>query len=201
MGILLAGLTVEDMKQGTSRIRNPIIARVFRELDLVEQWGTGVRRIFDEAREMGLPEPKIEEVGMRVRFTVYLAEEHRIQNQPSEETNKSLSLKPKAQITTQDTEQVTAQVTAQVTEQVAEQVTEQVARLIIALGDRTISGQELMEAVGLQHRPTFLYSYLHPSLSKGVIEMTLPNKPRSSKQRYRLTVKGFKFLDELEKQL
>jgi predicted HTH transcriptional regulator len=53
-----------------------VVARVFRELDLVEQWGTGVRRIFEQAREMGLPEPKIEEVGMRVRFTVYLAEEH-----------------------------------------------------------------------------------------------------------------------------
>jgi len=31
-GILLSGLTIEDMKQGTSRIRNYVIARVFREL-------------------------------------------------------------------------------------------------------------------------------------------------------------------------
>ncbi|MBW1956381.1 MAG: putative DNA binding domain-containing protein, partial [Deltaproteobacteria bacterium] len=46
MGILLPGLTIEEMKQGTSRIRNPVIARVFKELNLIEQWGTGVRRIF-----------------------------------------------------------------------------------------------------------------------------------------------------------
>jgi hypothetical protein len=78
MGILLPGPTIEEMKQGTSRIRNPVIARVFKELHLIEQWGTGVRRIFAEALELGLPEPKIEEIALRLRFTVYLAKPHRI---------------------------------------------------------------------------------------------------------------------------
>ncbi len=73
-GILLPGLTIEDMKQGLSKIRNPVIARVFRELGLIEQWGSVVRRMFREAREQGLPEPEILEIGMRVRFIVWLAE-------------------------------------------------------------------------------------------------------------------------------
>ncbi len=78
MGILVPGLTIDDMKQGTSRIRNHVITRVFQELHLIEQWGTGVRRIFEEAKELGLPEPKIEEIGMRLRFTVYLRQEQRL---------------------------------------------------------------------------------------------------------------------------
>ena len=41
--MLLPGMTVEDMKSGVSRIRNPVIARVFRELHLIEQWGSGLR--------------------------------------------------------------------------------------------------------------------------------------------------------------
>lgn len=73
-GILLPGMTVEDMRQGVSKIRNHVIARVFRELNLIEQWGSGVRRIFREAEEQGLPEPQIIEVGMRLRVVVYLAE-------------------------------------------------------------------------------------------------------------------------------
>ena len=73
-GILLPGLTVEDMLQGVSRIRNYVIARVFRELDLIEQWGSGIRRIFGEADALGLPKPEIIEIGMRVRFIVHLAE-------------------------------------------------------------------------------------------------------------------------------
>jgi len=79
LGILLPGLTIEDIKQGTSRVRNHVIARVFRELGLIEQWGTGVRRIFTEAKALGLPEPVIEEAGMRIRLTIYLAKAHRLE--------------------------------------------------------------------------------------------------------------------------
>jgi predicted HTH transcriptional regulator len=73
-GILLPGMTIDDMRQGVSKIRNHVIARMFRELNLIEQWGSGVRRIFREAEEQGLPTPEIVEVGMRVRFIVPLAE-------------------------------------------------------------------------------------------------------------------------------
>jgi len=73
-GILLPGMTVEDVKQGVSKIRNRVIARVFRELDLIEQWGSGFRRILQDAHELWLPQPEIIEIGMRVRFIVYLAE-------------------------------------------------------------------------------------------------------------------------------
>jgi ATP-dependent DNA helicase RecG len=62
------------MKQGVSKIRNPVIARVFRELRLIEQWGSGVRRMFQEAKDQGLPDPEIIEIGMRVRFIVRLVE-------------------------------------------------------------------------------------------------------------------------------
>ena len=64
-GILLPGMTIEDMKSGVSKIRNPVIARIFRELKLMEQWGSGVRNILHQSREMGLPEPLVQEIGIR----------------------------------------------------------------------------------------------------------------------------------------
>ncbi|RYV80542.1 AAA family ATPase, partial [Legionella pneumophila] len=73
-GILLPGLTIEDMRQGISKIRNHVIARVFRELNLIEQWGSGVSRIYSEAIEQKLQEPEIIEIGMRIRFIIYLAQ-------------------------------------------------------------------------------------------------------------------------------
>ncbi|MDD1729788.1 MAG: hypothetical protein LUQ50_12050 [Methanospirillum sp.] len=73
-GILLPGLTIEDVKQGVSKIRNRVIARVFRELNLIEQWGSGFRRILREAEELGLSVPVIEEIAMRVRVTIFLVE-------------------------------------------------------------------------------------------------------------------------------
>ena len=55
---------IRHMKQGVSRIRNPVIARVFRELGHIEQWGSGVRRIFEEAAAQNLPAPQIIEIGI-----------------------------------------------------------------------------------------------------------------------------------------
>jgi Fic family protein len=70
------------------------------------------------------------------------------------------------------------------TEQVGVQVTEQVERILKAIGEDTISGKELMERVGLKHRPTFRKNYLLPAIESGYLEMTIPDKPNSSKQKY-----------------
>jgi len=70
-------------------------------------------------------------------------------------------------------------------EQVGEQVTEQVERLLQAIGDKEYSTKELMELLGLKHRPTFRDNYLLPALELGLFEMTVPDKPNSSKQKYR----------------
>ena len=43
-GLIPYGLTMEDITSGTSKIRNRVITRVFRELKLMEQWGSGVLR-------------------------------------------------------------------------------------------------------------------------------------------------------------
>jgi ATP-dependent DNA helicase RecG len=77
------------------------------------------------------------------------------------------------------------QVTPQVTPQVAPQV---LALLVKVSGEMT--RQELMNALGLKDRWNFADAYLKPALDAGVLEMTAPDKPQSSKQRYRLTGLG-----------
>jgi ATP-dependent DNA helicase RecG len=68
-GLLLPGVTVESMLEGASRVRNRAIARVFRELGAVEQWGTGVRLMRDACAAAGLPAPEFEELAGRFRVT------------------------------------------------------------------------------------------------------------------------------------
>lgn len=68
-GLLPVGLTVEDLGQGVSKVRNRVIARVFQELGLVEQWGSGVPRMMSACRDVGLAEPELEELATQFRVT------------------------------------------------------------------------------------------------------------------------------------
>ncbi|SHI33375.1 Fic family protein [Dethiosulfatibacter aminovorans DSM 17477] len=70
------------------------------------------------------------------------------------------------------------------TEQVGVQVTEQVIKLLSVMGSMPLSNNELMNLVGIKHRPTFRKNYLLPAMEHGFIEMTIPDKPNSSKQKY-----------------
>ena len=79
--------------------------------------------------------------------------------------------------------------------QVTDQVTDQVRRLLSLLAKRPMTAAEIMRGLKMTHRPIVRDNYLHPALQAGVIEMTIPDKPRSSKQHYRLTPAGRAVLD------
>jgi ATP-dependent DNA helicase RecG len=69
-GLLPFGLTIEEMQRGVSKLRNRVIGRVFHELGLIEQWGSGVRRMTQACLDMGLPAPTFEEFGTCFRVTL-----------------------------------------------------------------------------------------------------------------------------------
>lgn len=76
--------------------------------------------------------------------------------------------------------------------------TAQVRGLIINIeGD--MSREEMQEKLKLIHSENFRMFYLLPSLSAEFIEMTIPNKPNSKNQRYRLTKKGKQMKNNLIK--
>jgi predicted HTH transcriptional regulator len=69
-GLLPFGLTIEDIRQGVSKLRNRVIGRVFHELHLIEQWGSGIQRMTSACQAAGLDAPKLEEIGMHFRVTI-----------------------------------------------------------------------------------------------------------------------------------
>ncbi|MDA0766391.1 MAG: Fic family protein [Verrucomicrobia bacterium] len=80
------------------------------------------------------------------------------------------------------------------TDQVSDQVSDQVKALLHTLRRDTLSALECMKRLKLAHRPTFRKNYLSPALSSGLIEYTIPEKPQSRLQRYRLTSQGHALL-------
>ena len=49
----------------------------------------------------------------------------------------------------------------------------------------------------MKHRETFMKNYIHQLIEEDILTMTIPDKPRSSKQRYVTTPAGIKQLKKL----
>lgn len=64
-------LTAEALTEGRSEIRNRVVARVFKELGYIEQWGSGIQRIQNACTAHGLVEPRIREKGDFVDVEFY----------------------------------------------------------------------------------------------------------------------------------
>lgn len=76
------------------------------------------------------------------------------------------------------------------------QVTGEVDRLLRAV-EGEMSRQQIQAALGLKSEEHFRTAYLKPALQAGVVEMTVPDKPNSRHQRYRLTPLGQRWLQTL----
>ncbi|OHB70515.1 MAG: hypothetical protein A2W23_02885 [Planctomycetes bacterium RBG_16_43_13] len=57
-GMLPFGMTLDDMKAGVSKVRNRVIVRVLGALGLVEEWGSGYKRVIEACRAGGYQEPE-----------------------------------------------------------------------------------------------------------------------------------------------
>ena len=63
-----------------------------------------------------------------------------------------------------------------------EQATEQA---ILAFCKEPKNSSEIMEHIGLKHREHFRSAILKPMIERGLLELTIPDKPRSPKQKYK----------------
>jgi hypothetical protein len=70
---------------------------------------------------------------------------------------------------------------------------------LLAIVTGAMSREELQATLGLSDRKSFRERYLRPALDAGWIEMTVPEKPKSRVQRYRLSASGGTIRDMIER--
>lgn len=154
---------IDDLRTGkavTRRYRNRRIGEFLKELDLTEGRSTGVPKILRVMRENGSPTPIFETDDEHSYFLIRL---------PIHEgclTNLNSTVQDNIQVTVQDNPIVQA---------------------LKQSSDFTLSARELMEKLGLKNRSHFSKNFLRPALEQGLIDMTIPDKPNSRNQRYRLS--------------
>jgi len=152
--------------------KNPVIARFFRQIGRADELGSGMRKMMKYGRTYGGADPELFE-GDVFKMSIYVPDD----------------------ASAQVNGEVTAQVTGEVTGEVAGEVTGEVLRLLkVVVGE--MKRQEIQEQLGLKHEDYFREAYLLPAIKAGTLEMTIPDKPRSSKQKYRLTATGRHLLEK-----
>ena len=171
---------------------NQLRANVFYRAGIIERWGSGTLNIIDWCAENGNSPP----VWFEQAGSVYV------------------SFHP---VDLPDVPGGAAQVTAQVDDDkktnslailgriidgmpgLTAQVTAQVAAQVLDFCREPRKASEIMEILKLKHWKTFQKNYLNPLLESGFIERTIPDKPRSSKQRYGLTEKSKALLNSTKR--
>ena len=149
-----------------SILRNPLIAGAFHRIGAVEVWGRGTNRVIEACLAHGATPPKFSEQAGVVTVTFRAAVGPEGAEGPSRD---QAGTKPGL---SRDQAQV------------------------LALAATPRSLQELMEPSGRTNRTKFRDQVVAPLLAGGLLEMTIPDKPRSPQQRYRTTPAGTRVLEE-----
>ena len=169
-GRLPAGITVRQLSgQHDSKPTNPLIAGAFHRTGAVEVWGRGTNRVIAICRKHGARSPVFEE---RSGFLIVTF---------------------KAQMVAGDAGEVKSRVESG--DQVGTKSgpsRDQVEVLRLCRQEQPLVA--MMNIVGRQNRTKFRDGFVKPLIETGLLEMTIPGKPRSRLQKYRLTPAGMKAL-------
>ncbi|MDR0861475.1 MAG: putative DNA binding domain-containing protein [Oscillospiraceae bacterium] len=159
-GGLPQGLSRENFFRCRSMPRNRELMRIFKDLDLVEQLGSGMSRIM-EAYDQSIF--TFEDNFLIVTFPFADGYENQLGT------------------TMQDTDQDADQVSDQDADQVSDQ---DVFADILDYCEQARTKKEICTQLGYKNLTYFTRKYLNPLVDDGKLSLTIPEKPTSRNQRY-----------------
>lgn len=175
-----SGITAAALTQDHPSVqRNPIIAEVFHRAGLIEKWGRGTNRVVEMCRAAGAKPPEFAEVAGAavVTFRVRVAAGAESQQDTRPESQ------PESGVGSRVESGVGSRVESGATTALQD-------RVLSALGAGPLSKAELARALGLRQASGHLHRAVVGLIDRRQIEPTIPEKPWSRLQRYRLTDVG-----------
>ena len=170
-----SSITIEDVLAGRSETRNKAIARVFKELDYIEQWGSGIKRIFSWCEEAGVAKPLITEKGDFVDVELY-REYTRVQESVQDNVDKTLNVRES------------------VRESVRENLNKkQINTLSFCLTPRT--SKEILDHLDITYHSKNVKQYITELVEMELLARENPN-PNDRNQKYITTEAGKLYVEE-----
>ncbi len=159
--------------------KNPKIAKIFREIGLADELGSGVRNITNYSEIYSGKEPIFEE-GDIFKATVPLV---KVLNEKTiVEVNKMTARELNATLVGNSKAQDKAQDEAQ--DEAYDNAHDEIDIKIIKFCNKEKNIFEIMKYIGYKNRTRFRRDYIKPLVEKGLLKMTIPDKPTSKNQKY-----------------
>jgi hypothetical protein len=182
-GELPASLSPDRLTRPHASIpRNPLLAGPLFLAGYIEQAGTGTLDMIALCRDAGLKPPEFRQDGGSFVQTLWrpahpVAPQLTPQVTPQDNLLASHVLEELAALLGVPAPQVTPQVATQVAG-------------VLQAANEPASREALQDSISLRDREHFRQTYLEPLVTGGWLERTVPDKPNSRLQKYRLTAKG-----------
>jgi len=210
-GGLMGGLNPEDLMKGNyiAMHRNKLLAEAFYLRGDIEKFGTGFFRIQSELKNSPEVGFKLESLKGFTRSGLEVVS----QLVPTRREDTPQLVPTGREDTPQDTPQDNELITRQVTRQDAKQVPQDIPQVpqdipqdkmhdvyqLLTGMSGEMTRREIQMMLKTEDRKFLRNFYLKPALEKGFIVMTIPDKPNSRHQKYRLTEKGKKMKQTLKR--
>lgn len=177
-GYLPGTLDPQHLGTGISELRNKVLGPVFRKLKLIEQWGTGFKKVKEELKNY--PELELRTSEPNMSFQVQLVKKALYDFGP----------------TSIDQSDLVREVNPWRMKTPKEFVKDPVLIEILKLCLQPVSLAELMEKTGKKDKTKFREKYIKPYLNKYLFQ-TEPEKPKSPNQKYYLSGPGKDLLEDI----
>ena len=186
------GSEVNLFEPGEKELRNPRIATAFRRLALCEQAGTGLRMMKKQWQILGNPDPCLINEPSQNSFELQLnIAQYQIINNHSITNYNNSQKSTKGEVTGEVTGEVAGEVAGEVISELEKGITNEIFKTITLLQNKgAMTRQQLQSSLSIKSQDYFRKNFLNPSKKLDLVHMTIPDKPKSSKQKYQLTEKG-----------
>lgn len=180
---------------------NPDIANTFFRAGYIESWGRGIEKVIFACKSYGCPKPEWEFDGSSLSTTIWFKK-----NRSAHDVNKSvLDVVQDEKSDNQRNKPINKVIFDKIVRDVSKicpRCVQDVSKLLITIKNAPIAElgfNDLNDTIGISSRRKYLRNVITPAIEAGLIERTIPDKPTSRNQKYRLTDKGRQLLNSDEK--